>query len=262
MTQPFGDAYAAAYDWLYGSKDYAGECDLIERLLARHGAPGPRRLLDLGCGTGNHAFPLASRGHAVTGVDRAPAMLDHARAKLEQGPGQPQFLEGDLRSVIIPGTFDAVLMMFAVLGYQHDDTDLMAALATVRRHLAPGGLFLFDVWNGPAVLVDRPGPRQRSVDTPSGRLERWSDGSLDLARNLCRVSFHLRRLDGDRLVAETREEHVMRYFFPQELARVLAAADMDLVELVRFPDGQGAPDETAWTVIGVARALDGAERQS
>ena len=61
-------------------------------------------------------------------------------------------------------------MMFTVLGYQLEDIDLMAALATVRRHLDPGGLFIFDVWNGPAVLAVRPGERRVSVTEGSTAL--------------------------------------------------------------------------------------------
>lgn len=57
MIETFGRNYADAYDAIYRLKDYDGEVDLIERILVRHGLDGPRRLLDLGCGTGNHALP-------------------------------------------------------------------------------------------------------------------------------------------------------------------------------------------------------------
>ena len=50
-------------------------------------------------------------------------------------------------------------MMFAVLGYQHTNADVLDALATARAHLDVGGLFAFDVWYGPAVLSERPSER-------------------------------------------------------------------------------------------------------
>jgi hypothetical protein len=50
-------------------------------------------------------------------------------------------------------------MMFAVLGYQGENDDVLAALKTAHRHARPGGLFLFDVWYGPAVLHERPSQR-------------------------------------------------------------------------------------------------------
>ena len=72
MTAVFGRDYADVYDAIYGAKDYAGEADLIERMLARHRVPRPCRVLDIGCGTGRHAFALARRGYEVTGIDRSP----------------------------------------------------------------------------------------------------------------------------------------------------------------------------------------------
>ena len=54
-------------------------------------------------------------------------------------------------------TFDAAVMMFAVLSYQLSNQDVLSTLATVRRHLQVGGLFIADLWYGPAVLNERPG---------------------------------------------------------------------------------------------------------
>lgn len=74
MTAPFGAAYAGSYDTIYGAKDYGAECSLIETLLRSHARGPVASILDLGCGTGNHAIPLAQRGYAVTGVDRSQPM--------------------------------------------------------------------------------------------------------------------------------------------------------------------------------------------
>lgn len=253
MTELFGDAYAAAYDALYCDKDYEAECDLIERLLAAHGLGESCRLLDLGCGTGNHAIPLARRGHRVVGVDCSASMLAQALEKGAHLRPLPEFHHGDLRHMDLGRRFDAVLMMFAVLGYQHGNADLLAALGTVCRHLEPGGLFLFDVWNGPAVLADRPGPRSRTVPIAGGHIVRTTESSLDVVRQLCHVHFKLQRMEDDRIAAEQEEVHTMRFFFPQELDLALGAAGLRLLDLRRFPDGEAPPDEQAWNVVGIAR---------
>src|SRR5206468_3380563 len=115
-----------------------------------------KTVLDLGCGTGNHALPLARRGFSVTGVDRSPGMLEQAAQKSSAsglGDKAPDFKQGDLRELDLHQQFDAALMMFAVLGYQLTNENVASALATVRRHLKPGGLFVFDIWYGPAVLA-------------------------------------------------------------------------------------------------------------
>lgn len=256
MNEIFGQNYADAYDAIYREKDYEGEVDLIERILARYGLDGPKRLLDLGCGTGNHALPLARRGHSVVGVDRSPPMLARARAKAAAAglASPPEFHEGDIRELDLGESFDAVLMMFTVLGYQYEEADLMATLATVRRHLEPGGLFIFDVWNGPAVLADRPGERRISVTDESTRITRQTRAALDIPRHLCRVSFDLQRIDAGGRAEEWREEHVLRYYFPQELELALHQNRLDLLQFRGFPNDKLPPDERAWNVIGVARA--------
>lgn len=260
MNTVFGTGYAAVYDALYKEKDYEGECDLIERILAEHGAPGRRRILDLGCGTGSHVLPLARRGHEMTGVDRSPGMLAGAKAKaaelsLPAGVAVPGFLEGDVRSVEVGRRFEAVLMMFAVLGYQYENADLLATLTTVRRHLEPGGIFMFDVWNGLAVLSDRPGQRLRSIKDGTRRILRTTTSRLDTERHRCHVQFGLLHLADGRVVDEQEEEHTMRFFFPLELDLALDRCGLKLETLRSFPDYAAPPDERAWNIIGVARAV-------
>jgi SAM-dependent methyltransferase len=255
MTEMFGADYADAYDAIYRSKDYDSEVDLIERILVRHGLDGPRRLLDLGCGTGNHALPLAQRGHTVVGIDRSPAMLTQAHAKAAAaGAGSVAFYDRDIRELDLGQRFDAVLMMFTVLGYQLEDADVSAALATVRRHLEPGGLFVFDVWNGPAVLADRPTQRQVSVTDGAARIIRKTHAFLDIPRHRCHVCFDLERVDADGRTEQWREEHVVRYYFSQELELVLRQNRLELLHLRSFPDDEAPADERAWNVVGAARA--------
>jgi SAM-dependent methyltransferase len=255
VIEPFGRDYADAYDAIYRAKDYQGEVDLIERILARHALGGPRRLLDLGCGTGNHALPLAQRGHSVVGVDRSPGMLAQARVKAAvAGAHSVVFRDGDIRELDLGQRFDAVLMMFTVLGYQVEDADVNGALASVRRHLEPGGLFIFDVWNGLAVLADRPRPREVSVRERSTQITRKTSASLDIPRHLCRVSFDLERSGADGQTRQWREEHVMRYYFPEELEVTLGENQLELLHLRRFPDDEAPADERAWNIVGAARA--------
>lgn len=248
MSEVFGAGYAAAYDALYEEKDYEAECDLVERVFAQYGEGEFRSILDLGCGTGNHAIPLARRGYEVVGVDRSEAMLELAR---EKGDGGPSFVLGDIRDVRLGREFDAVLVLFAVLGYQHADGDVAAALATARDHLRPGGLLLFDVWYGPAVLREKPEHRERTVENGTERIVRSSDGRLDEAAQLATVDFRVQRFEGRELVAETEETHEMRYFFAPELEAFLAAAGLRLLRLGAFPDVDAEPDETTWNVLGV-----------
>jgi SAM-dependent methyltransferase len=246
----FGAEYAAAYDTLYRDKDYSAECDLIECVFRAYAGEHVRRVLDLGCGTGGHAARLAQRGYQVVGVDRSEAMLERAQAR----GSSARFVEADILGLDLGETFDAVVMMFAVLGYQVTNAEVLRALATVRRHLRPGGVFVADAWYGPAVLRERPTDRLKVQDTPDGQLIRAASGELDVRHHLCSVRYHVWRIDHAERVSQTTEEHRMRFFFPLELEALAAQSEMQVVRLGQFPEFDREPDEGSWNVMLVARA--------
>lgn len=252
MTEPFGTDYSAAYDTLYGDKRYDEEVAALRRVFATHHGT-VSRILDLGCGTGGHALPLSALGFEVVGVDRSEPMLDVARAKDEHG--RVRWLAGDIRDVDAGGRFDAVLMMFAVLGYQQSNEDALAALRTARRHLDTGGLVAFDVWFGPGVLAQRPEQRVRVLESGDGAVTvRRSSGTLRPAEQLCEVLLEVWRVSRDG-VLHTEERHQMRYFFLRELELLLAATGFEAVQTTGFPESASEPDETTWSVLVVARAV-------
>lgn len=256
MSEIFGPAYSDAYNLIYGDKDYAAECDLLERLFQRYSSDRVSTVLDLGCGTGTHAFLLSGRGYDVLGVERSENMLALARQRLTVSPSNKlRFQAGDIRDVTLDQRFDAALIMFAVLGYQLHNGDVLSALKTAREHLKTGGLLIFDVWYGPAVLHQRPSERIKVIPTDEGRILRLASGELDTSTHTCSVRLHVWRLAGDRLVSETEETHQMRYFFPRELDLFLQVTGFSPVRLGAFPDFDEEPSERTWNVVSVARAI-------
>ena len=97
---------------------------------------GRRRILDLGSGGGHHLHPLTAEFDA-TAVDLSEAMLAHSR---RLNPGVVHHV-GDMRSVRLGETFDAVLIHDAI-SYMTAEADLRAVFTTARAHLRPGGLLI------------------------------------------------------------------------------------------------------------------------
>jgi SAM-dependent methyltransferase len=255
MSVVFGRDYADVYNAIYRAKDYEGETDLIERLLARHGGSRPCPILDIGCGTGKHAFALARRGYDVTGIDRSPFMLAHARITASRQGNVPRFVVADARDFQLGERFAVALMMFTVLGYQHDDADLSSALSAVRAHLEPDGFFIFDVWNG--LAINAQGPERRTVTANEGSscVTRTSSTRVEPDKRLCHVHFEINQAGADAVTKSWSEDHTLRYFLPSELGSALKAQRFELLDLLRFPEADTTPDEHAWNMIGVARAL-------
>lgn len=253
MTAVFTGAYAGAYDRLYDEKDYDGECNALERMFAEFGAGRIQSVLDLGCGTGSHAVRMARRGYSLTGVDASVAMLDVAERKAEAAGVSLNLLAADLRSLSLGAQFDAVVMMFAVLGYQTTNEDVSRALEVVRKHLRPGGVFIADFWFGPAVLCQRPSDRVRVIDRAGRRTIRTAQPDLSVMRHVCDVHYNVIAIEDDRVVSQDTEEHAMRFFFPLELDALCAAAGLGLTTLRRFPELDIAPSEATWNAALVAQ---------
>ena len=257
MDEPFEAAYAGFYDLLYYDKDYAAECDFIEGIFRAYGSHPITTILDGGCGTGGHAILLAQRGYQVTGLDRSVPMIALAQEKAAQEGLSTDFRIGDLRQLDLGRSFDACICMFAVISYQVENRDLQSVLRGVRRHLRRGGLLVFDIWYGPAVLRVKPEPRLKVVEAPSGRLFRFATSQLDIRRHINQVDYWLLLIDRakERLVKEVREQHEVRYLFPQEIAYHLETAGFELLSLSPFLDLHGVPTEETWSVCVVARAI-------
>jgi hypothetical protein len=82
-----------------------------------------------------------------------------------------------------------------------------------------------------------------------------ASGQLDVQHHLCKVSYRLWRLEGDRLAGQTEETHLMRFFFPLELNLFLECCGFAPIRLGAFPEFDRDPDEMTWNVLGIARAV-------
>ncbi len=250
---PFGRDYAEQYDLLYANKNYAGECDLLEEVFRRFGDGQVRVVLDMGCGTGEHAIVLAKRGYRVTGIERSREMLGRAHSKATAANINVRWIEGDIQRTNGEGPYDAVTLMFAVLGYQVTNAEVLAVLTNAHRHLRPGGLLVFDTWYGPAVLGVKPADRIKVIEDNGGQVIRTATSTLDTRHHLCDVHYRLWRVVGDQVVSRSQELHRMRFFLPMELEFFLNSAGFTLVSLSAFPELDRPADETTWNVLWVAK---------
>ena len=249
-------AYSRYYDLLYRDKDYSGEARYVTELIKRH-APNSTRVIEIGCGTGGHARELAALGLRVHGIDRSAGMLEAADAKLDSVEpeirARMRFSQGDARSVRLGEKADAVISLFHVMSYQTSNADLTAAFATARAHLESGGVFIFDCWYGPAVLVERPAVTVKRLEDVAVSITRIAEPTLNSAQNTVDVNYTVLVYDRKTATVETlRETHRMRYLFRPEVELLLTANDMSLVTAHEWMTDR-APGPHSWAACFVAR---------
>jgi SAM-dependent methyltransferase len=250
----FQHDYASHYDLFYADKNYSGEADYVASRI-RACCPKAVRLLELGCGTGRHAGFLAKRGFDVVGVDRSRQMVEQARKRASiEVPRVKQrlnFRVGDVMSYRSRDKFDVVISLFNVVGYLTRNEALQKMFAVVKSHLRKGGVFLFDVWYGPAVLSKKPVVRVKRIKDRQQTITRTAVPHLDVNNNTVQVDYTIRCRQNSE-VSATSESHLVRYFFLPELELILAAAGLDLIRAEEWMTGK-APGTDTWGLCCVCR---------
>lgn len=138
MDEHFSDLYLSGdhYDRLFNELNW--DIPFWLEQANRYGGP----ILELACGTGRVAIPLAQAGYRVTGIDNAPGMLDQARIKAAAAGVQIEWMQADLRDFNLSKTFPLVIFPANSLGHILYLQDLETFLANVRRCLDPTGRFV------------------------------------------------------------------------------------------------------------------------
>jgi ubiquinone/menaquinone biosynthesis C-methylase UbiE len=132
--------------------------DLVEMIVTVLELQPGDWVLDLACGSGDHARRLARRGLNVVGVDIAASLVAHCREKaVEEGLVAVRFEQGDMRELAYEGEFDAVLLLSGSFGF-FDDATNWDVLARMVRALGTGGRMLIDV-SDPGQMMVRPPSR-------------------------------------------------------------------------------------------------------
>ncbi len=230
------DAYAPAYDDFnhrYMYERWTG------RLLAKAEAAGLEgdRLLDVGCGTGLSFIPMLDRGWRVSACDISPAMLDLARAKVGDAA---TLLSADMRELPDLGRFDLVWAVNDAVNYLLTTEELEAALAGMRRNLAPGGIVLFDL---NTLAAYRTFFSSECVVEVNGRRLVWQ--GLMSAAEVSPGSISEARFDAEG-EAGLAHVHRQRHFVEGEVLAAIDAAGLRCLEVWGELDGdlqRGVDDE-------------------
>jgi SAM-dependent methyltransferase len=240
------DVFAPHFDaW---QQAFGGPYDdlVLPRLLvalARHPLP-VRRVADLGIGTGDLLFALAHAGYAVVGVDRSPAMLAVAGAKLTAAALSPApvLVQQDLRTLHLDAPVDAAICVYTVINQLTGDGDLSRALSAVRGALVPGGLFVFEL-NLPAAY-ERYWSGVETVTLPGAVVTR---AHHRVAGSPClEAEVTIRRTDG----TVVRDRIRQRPYADDEVEAALRAAGFTPGGVERYDPFSGGrpPTKALWSV--------------
>jgi ubiquinone/menaquinone biosynthesis C-methylase UbiE len=136
---------ARLYDKIWGKYDYDTDVKFLDGLFKKHRC---RKIIDVGCGTGNHATRLNSLGYEITAVDISPAMLKIAKSKIKGN--RIKIKQGDMKklaSIFPEERFDGAILLGQVSHHLSTDKETRTFFKGVHKILRKNGLFVFNAKN-------------------------------------------------------------------------------------------------------------------
>ncbi len=226
---PFYDQdglHVAIYDQFAAQQGYDDVPFYLE-LAGETGGP----VLEVGCGTGRVVWPLAAAGFEVVGLDLSPPMLRRALAKRSLHPdADATFVEGNMADFDLGQEFGLIFLAFRSFQMLHTPEDQRRALACFRRHLAPGGLLVIDVFDPmleflvPGAVIENTGTFVHP-DRGTRVTFEATDRTLDHVRQVFTETWVFREFDADGNEVRTEaEELTMRWGFRYEMHHLFELA--------------------------------------
>jgi SAM-dependent methyltransferase len=176
------------------------------------------KVLELACGTGRIAIPLAIDGHEITGLDISKEMLDVAEKKSKVKGISVSWICGDMRDFSLEQRFDLIILAGNSLCHLLTIDDFEKCMGAVKKHLAPNGKFIIDVFIPSFEILSR-NPDERFPfseyqDAFSGEeVVVSSSARYDAATQINHVKTYYQYQS----LKEETGELTMRMYFPQEL---------------------------------------------
>ena len=249
----YGDSWADIYDSVH--QDLGDIAFWVEEAKA---SGGP--VLELGCGTGRTAIPIAQAGISIVGLDNSSRMLRIARTnagKQRLNAVMLKFVKGDMRDFSLRQRFPLVIIPFRSFLLLLSVPEQYQALATIKRHLPPGGRLVFNAFVPDLDLLtaDPSIPiYEREVTDPSTghRLLVWHQNRYDNFNQIINARTIIERRDErDNVVDKTWRDYQLRYLNRFEALHLLEAAGYRVLDV--YGGFDRAPlDESSTEMIWVA----------
>lgn len=250
----YGNSFAKFYDLFYSAKEYRKEALFIDEMVRRELGRGSLKLLELACGTGNHAFEFEKLGYDVMATDLSKDMIAVANEKATMRGSKIKFLVSDMcQAGEGTGPYDVIVCLFDSIGYLLENERIVNCLKNANSQLKREGLCILECWHGAAMLTKREAVRVRRWKVSGADVVRISESSCNVAEQNCLVRFEVIVLYADGTWQRFEESHRNRYFFRKEMEALFEAAGFAPLDCCPAYQFSKEISEDSWHLLHVAR---------
>lgn len=220
------------------------------------------QVLELGCGTGRVAIPIALNGTDIVALDSSSAMLERAQQKADAaGASSLTLVQEDMRDFTLADRFSLAIIPFRGFLSLLSVEDEMRALRNIKGHLAPGGRLILDIFVPDLNMMVQEGDipyhfRDVTDPTTGKRLVIWNQASYDAFSQIMSIRTTIEELGADgRVSGKMYRDFALRYIFRWEMRHLLKSCGYDVLKL--YGDFQRAEfGESSADMVWVAAPAD------
>ncbi len=241
--------YYEYYDKIFSKKDYKGEANTVLKVFQDVVGRTPKRILDVGCGTGSHDFVFAEKGIEVVGIDIDCDAIEVARQKCGIQTGNVPAFSCKNVSELEAGKFDLAVSLFNVINYIDRLDSLLAFFEAIHQRLVEQGLFIFDCWNGLAAILDLPRDKDSQLVVGDERIEVATRPRVELIDQRAVVDNYVSVTDAH----ENKRAFTFRYqqtlWTPWCLKNVLRLAGLETLKVTAWMQPDVVATHETWKIL-------------
>ena len=252
MDKKIFNNYAKYYDLIYKKKNYLRETKYIHNLLKFN--KSKKNVLEIGCGTGEHAICLSKYNYKIFGIDMSNNMIKIAKSK-NYDKNKLKFKTLDVLKLNHKKKYDSIISMFHVINYLTTKKKIIKAFKNINKSLKNNGLFLFDFWYAPAVRKKQLAIRSKSFANKNLVITRKVTPKL-YKKNITKINIKISLKN--KINHQTKfflENHKVRYFEIYELKKILNLSGFNIINTYEWLK-KNKPNANNWSALIVAEKIN------
>lgn len=218
-----GDFFPEFYDLLHR------KC-IDTKLFAKILKPYGKKVLELGCGTGRIAIPLANADYQVTGIECAPDMIKRFEKK-GYDRSKIKIIQGDARDFQLNETFDIILLCNNFINNFIDSLDIIRCLTCCRSHMHSKSVIIIEVSVPEVCYMNGERKIESNLKFVTERGTIVVDqfhASFDILEQIEEDHILIQEIEGDKILRSANAHDLLSWYWPREIRSLVREAKLQI----------------------------------